>query len=79
MKTEIIMLRNLRVTLLRKSKREVFGSLNETHLFDNKKVWGVVNALLSNKVVYNERMTLVEDEKIMENDINTASILNEFF
>ena len=40
---------------------------------------GVVKPLLSNKVVYNERITLVEDDKIIENDKNTASILNEFF
>ena len=46
---------------------------------DNKKFWGVVKPLLSNKVVYNERITLVEDDKIIENDKNTASILNEFF
>ena len=71
--------RNLCVTPLRKSKREFFGSLNETHLCDNKKFWGVVKPLLSSKVVYNERITLVEDDKIIENDKNTASILNEFF
>ena len=71
--------RNLCVTLLRKSKREFFGSLNETHLCDNKKFWGVVKPLLSNKVVYNERITLVEDDKIIENDKNSASILNKFF
>ena len=46
---------------------------------DNKKVWGVVKPLLSNKVVYNERITLVDDDKIIENDKNTASNLNEFF
>ena len=39
---------------------------------------GVVKPLLSNKVVYNERITLVEDDKIIENDKNTASILNSF-
>ena len=71
--------RNLCVTLLQKSKREFFGSLNETHLCDNKKFWGEVKPLLSNKVVYNERITLVEDDKIIENDENTPSILNEFF
>ena len=71
--------RNLCVTLLRKSKREFFGSLKETNLCDNKKFLGVVKHLLSNKVVYNERITLVEDDKIIENDKNTASILNEFF
>ena len=34
--------RNLCVTLLRKSEREFFGSLNETNLCDNKNFWGVV-------------------------------------
>ena len=71
--------RNLCVTLLRKSKREFFGSLNETDLSDNTKFWSLVKPLLSNKVVHNERITLVEDDKIVENDKNTASILNEFF
>ena len=46
---------------------------------DNKKFWGVVKPFLSNKVVYNERITIVEDDKIIENDKNTASMLNEFF
>ena len=71
--------RNLCVTLLRKSKREFFGSLNKTRLCDKKKFWGVVKSLLSNKVVYNETITLEEDDKIIENDKNTASTLNEFF
>ena len=71
--------RSLCVTLLRKNKREFFGNLNETDLCDNKKFWGVVKPLLSNKVVHNEKITLVEDDKIVENDKNTASILNEFF
>ena len=39
----------------------------------------MVKPLLSNKVVYNGRITLVEDDKIVENHKNTASILNEFF
>ena len=64
---------------MRKSKSEFFVSLNETHLCDNKKFWGVVKPLLSNKVVHNEKITLVEDGKIIENNKNTASILNEFF
>ena len=61
-----------------KVKDSFFGSLNETILCDNEKFWGEVKPLLSNKVVYNERITLVEDDKIIENDKNTASILNGF-
>ena len=39
----------------------------------------MVKPLLSNKVVYNERITLKEDDKIVENDKSTASILNEIY
>ena len=62
--------RNLRVTLLRKSKREYFGNLNEKNLCDNKKFGSVVKPLLSNKVVSNEKIILVENGKIVENDKN---------
>ena len=34
--------RNLCVTLLRKSKREFYGNLNEKKICDNRKYWGVV-------------------------------------
>ena len=46
---------------------------------DNKKFWGAITPLLSIKAVYNERTTLVKDDKIIENNKNTASFLNEFF
>ena len=64
--------RNLCVTLLRKSKREYFGNLNEKKLCDNKKFWNVVKPQikLSNKVVSNEQIILVENDKIVENDKN---------
>ena len=52
--------RNLCITLLRKSKREFYGNLNAKKICDNKKFWGVVKPVLSNKVVSNEKMTLVE-------------------
>ena len=64
---------------MRKNKREFFGSPHEADLCDNKKFLGVVKPLLSNKVVYNERTTIVEDDKIIKNDKNIAPILNEFF
>ena len=60
--------RNLCVTLLRKSKREFYGNLNEKKLCDNKKFWGVVKPVLSNKVVSNEKITLVEKDNIVKND-----------
>ena len=46
--------RNLCVTLLRKSKREFYGNLNEKKLCDNKKFLGLIKPILSNKVISNE-------------------------
>ena len=60
--------RNLCVTLLRKSKREYFGNLDEKKLCDNKKFWSAVKPILSNKVVSNEKVTLIEDNNIVENN-----------
>ena len=71
--------RNLCVTLLRKSKREYFGNLNDKNLCDKKKFWSVVKPLLSNKVVSNEKIILVENDKIVENDKKSATVLNNFF
>ena len=71
--------RNLCVTLLRKSKREFYGNLNAKNLCDNKKFWGIVKPVLSNKVISNERITLVEHGDILENDNKTATVFNNFF
>ena len=68
-KMEIIMLsKGIYVLHFCEKVKEFFGSLNETDLCDNKKFWGVVKHLLQNKVVSNEKITLLEDGNIVEND-----------
>ena len=62
-----------------KVKESLFGSLNETDLCDNKKFLGGVRPLLSNTVISNEKITLIEDGNIVENNKNTASVLKKFF
>ena len=49
--------RNLCVALLRKSKREYFGNLDEKKVCDNEKFWSVVKPLLSNKFASDEKIT----------------------
>ena len=63
---------------MRKSKREYFGNLDEKKVCDNKKFWSVVKPLLSNKVVSNEKITLIENNNIIENDEKTATVLKNF-
>ena len=60
-------------------KREYFGNIDEKKVCDNKKFWGVVKPLLSNKAVSNEKIALIENNNIIENDQKTATVLNNFF
>ena len=46
---------------------------------DNKTFWGVVKPVLPNKVVSNEKTSLVEQDNIAENDKKTATVLDDFF
>ena len=67
------------VTLLRKSKREYFNNLNKKNVCDNKIFWKGVKLLLSNKIISDEKITIVEGDKIIRSDEETAKVLNEFF
>ena len=62
-----------------KSKREYFGNLDKKKICDNKKFWSVVKPILSNKVISNEKVTLIEHNNIVENDKKTATVFNNFF
>ena len=63
---------------MRKSKREYFGNHDEKKVCDNKKCWSIAEPLLSNKVVSNEKITLIENNNIIENNEKTATVLKNF-
>ena len=69
--------RNLCITLLRKSKRER-KSKRKIYVII-RSFWSVVKPLLSNNVVSNEKIILVENDKIVESDKKSATVLNNFF
>ena len=46
---------------------------------DNKQFWRTVKPLLSAKSKSNEKITLVEDDKMMSEDKDNAELLNSFF
>ena len=78
-KIEIIMLtKGIYVLQFCQKVKEFFRSLNKTNLCENKKFWDAVKPLLSNKVVSNEKIAPVEDDKIVEENKNFASVLNKF-
>ena len=55
--------RNVCVSILRKSKKCYYENLDTKNITDNKKFWGTVKPLFSNKVRSNTYITLNEDEK----------------
>ena len=54
--------RNLRVSILRESKKCYFENLDTKNLTHDKKFWVTVKPLFSNKVRSNPYITLDEDE-----------------
>ena len=73
------MQRNYCVSLLRKSKRDYYNNLNEKNICDNRKFWKIVKPLLSNKIVPNEKITLVGGKEIIKTNQANAKVLNNFF
>ena len=53
--------RNLRLRLLRKSKKDYFSNLNEKQITNNKRFWKTVKPFLSNKVQSSERINLTDE------------------
>ena len=60
-------------------KKNYHNNLNDKNIIDNKKFWKTVTPFLSDKVLSAERITLVENDKIINNDNETANIMNTFY
>ena len=71
--------RNFCVSLLRKTKKDYYGNLNEKDVIDNKKFWKTVKPLFSDKVKSSEKITLVHEDKIITADDENVKILNSCF
>ena len=56
-----------------------FNSLNSSVISDNRKFWKTVKPLFSNKGNYGNKIKLVENEEIIDDDTKVAEELNNFF
>ena len=65
--------------LVRKLKREYYGNLNEKNVTDNKTFWKTVKLFLSSKTTNHSKITLVENDKVINNDTKVAETLNFFY
>ena len=64
---------------MRKTKKNHHANLNQKDIADNKQFWRTVKPLLSDKSKSNEKISLVEGDKITSEDKSNAEILNLFF
>ena len=62
------------ITILRKSKSEYFGSLNEKKMSDNNTFWKTIKPFLSDKITSTLKITLIEKEEIIMGDDYIASL-----
>ena len=60
---------------MRKAKTAFHANLNEKDVADNKKFWMTVRPLLSDKVKSHEKVILVENDKIIKQDIKIVEKL----
>ena len=71
--------RNKCVSLLRKTKTNYYGNLNEKDITDNKKFWKTVKPLLSDKSKSSDKIRHSENGELLNNESETAEVLNNFF
>ena len=69
--------RNYVVNLLRNVKTEFYGNLNTNVLTENRSFWKTVKPFLSEKSKKASKITLIEKEKIVSEEI--AKIFNDYF
>ena len=71
--------RNYCVSLLRKTKRDFYNSLDVKKVTDNKQFWKTVKPFFSNKTINNEKITLIEKEEVISADQKIADIFSTFY
>ena len=71
--------RNLCTNELKKVKKNYFQSLNVNDVTDNKTFWNTVKLLISNTTNTTHKIILCEDNKILNDDTNIASLMNDYF
>ena len=71
--------RNYCVSLLKKTMKNYYNSLNEKDVSDNNTFWKTVKYFLSDKIVSKEQTLFVENDEIISGDSKIAESLNSFF
>ena len=71
--------RNYYLSILRKTKKEYFNSLNIKQVSDNKLFWKSVKPFFNDKGSNSSKITLVEENNIISDEEEIANIINNYF
>ena len=70
---------NFCVKLLRKTKKEFYNNLNVKHITENKLFWKTVKPCFTDKTLKVERITLVENNKVVSDQSKLVEIFSKYF
>ena len=71
--------RNKCFSLLRKTKINYYGNLNEKDITDNKNFWKIVKPFLSDKSINIDKIHPNENGELTNSKTKTAEVMNEVF
>ena len=71
--------RNRCLSILRKTKKEYFNSLNIKQVSDNKLFWKSVKRFFSDKASNSSKIKSVEENNIISDKEEIANIMNNYF
>ena len=73
------MQRNYCIKLLKRSKKDFYNNLNVKKVTDKKHFWKTIQPNFTDKVLKDEKMVLVEDDKVITADTDLAEIFKDHF
>ena len=71
--------RNYCVSLIRQTKRDYYNNLDHKNIIDTKSFWKYVKPFLTDKNPRSNKITLVENESIIEEPYKIVETFNNFF
>ena len=71
--------RNYCVNLIRKEKKKYFDNLDVNKVVDNKNFWKTIKTHFSDKVGNSDKISLIDDNVIITDDLTIAETFSEYF
>lgn len=65
--------------MIRKAKKDFNDNLNVRNITNNKGFWKIVKSFFSNKAGVNEKVTLIEEDKVVSEDNEVAETFESYF